>query len=349
MRRLQASISSKTRRPHQRTGRAIARAQRDAKSQRDLLESYLAKYREATSRDTINSTPADARVISRATVSNVPAYPKKLPTVLIATFATLVLSSGLVMTKEILSAPGGSCRCASIRAVGTARHWRRDMAALVNEPPRPPAARGVPQLDRQVAYDLRQPAAPATGSPCSAPCRGQYQPDRDQARPRARRRFARRAGRAGFRRHRDQGDLDRTVGRRARRACPRRGHIRRHHHQGQTVAAALDLGGTRTTDRVGILPAPGMVTNFEALAHSYDHVVVDAGKAAGPEIDRVAEIAPHAVLVAETRRMPQRLGARAAARGGIRRCRSWSAGRNARRDRGGGVTRVRLLAQLLGG
>ena len=41
--------------------------ERDAKSQRDLLESYLAKYREATARDTIASTPADARVISRAT------------------------------------------------------------------------------------------------------------------------------------------------------------------------------------------------------------------------------------------------------------------------------------------
>jgi len=40
--------------------------ERDAKSQRDLLESYLAKYREATSRDTIESAPADARVISRA-------------------------------------------------------------------------------------------------------------------------------------------------------------------------------------------------------------------------------------------------------------------------------------------
>jgi small-conductance mechanosensitive channel len=80
--------------------------ERDAKSQRDLLESYLAKYREATSRDTLNSTPADARIISRATVSNVPSYPKKMPTVLIATFATLVLSVGFVLTKEILAAPG---------------------------------------------------------------------------------------------------------------------------------------------------------------------------------------------------------------------------------------------------
>ena len=43
-----------------------------------------------------------------------------------------------------------------------------------------------------------------------------------------------------------------------------------------------------------------MVTNFNALARSYDHVVVDAGEAGGPEIERIAEIAPHAVLVADT-------------------------------------------------
>jgi polysaccharide biosynthesis transport protein len=79
--------------------------ERDAKSQRDLLESYLAKYREASARDTIASAPPDARVISRATVSNVPAYPKKLPTVLIVTLATLLVSSGVVVTREFLGYP----------------------------------------------------------------------------------------------------------------------------------------------------------------------------------------------------------------------------------------------------
>lgn len=76
--------------------------ERDAKSQRDLLESYLTKYREATSRDTIESAPADARVISRATVSNIPSFPKKLPVVLIATLTTLVLMVGFVATQELL-------------------------------------------------------------------------------------------------------------------------------------------------------------------------------------------------------------------------------------------------------
>jgi polysaccharide biosynthesis transport protein len=89
--------------------------ERDAKSQRALLESYLAKYREATARDSIASAPADARVISRATVSNVPAYPKKLPTVLIATLATLVLTSGLVLTRELLASPSAGTAAAQAR------------------------------------------------------------------------------------------------------------------------------------------------------------------------------------------------------------------------------------------
>src|SRR6202140_1176272 len=76
--------------------------EREAKAQRDLLESYLAKYREANTRETIDAAPSDGRIISRATVSNTPAYPKKLPIVLIATLATLMLSAGGIATGELL-------------------------------------------------------------------------------------------------------------------------------------------------------------------------------------------------------------------------------------------------------
>ncbi|MCG2640008.1 lipopolysaccharide biosynthesis protein [Bradyrhizobium sp. CCBAU 11434] len=76
--------------------------EREAKAQRDLLETYLAKYREANTRETIDTAPTEGRIISRAIVSNTPAYPKKLPIVLIATLATLLLSSGLVVTGELL-------------------------------------------------------------------------------------------------------------------------------------------------------------------------------------------------------------------------------------------------------
>ncbi|MBC7585346.1 MAG: lipopolysaccharide biosynthesis protein, partial [Tardiphaga sp.] len=76
--------------------------EREAKAQRDLLETYLAKYREATTRENIEAAPTDGRIISRAIVSNTPAYPKKLPIVLIATLATLMLSAGSIVTGELL-------------------------------------------------------------------------------------------------------------------------------------------------------------------------------------------------------------------------------------------------------
>ena len=76
--------------------------EREAKAQRDLLESYLAKYREATTRENIEAAPADGRIISRASVSNSPAYPKKLPIVLIASLATLMLATGTIVTGELL-------------------------------------------------------------------------------------------------------------------------------------------------------------------------------------------------------------------------------------------------------
>jgi uncharacterized protein involved in exopolysaccharide biosynthesis len=83
--------------------------EREAKAQRDLLESYLAKFREATTRESIEIGPSDGRVISRALVSNTPAFPKKLPIVLIATLATFMLSAGWIVTGELLSmtAPRG--------------------------------------------------------------------------------------------------------------------------------------------------------------------------------------------------------------------------------------------------
>jgi polysaccharide biosynthesis transport protein len=113
--------------------------EREAKAQRDLLESYLAKYREANTRENIDATPADSRIISRAIVSNTPAYPKKLPIVLIATLATLLLSSGIIVTGELMrmTAPRTIAAfvppAASIRApVPTASI---DPDPVVSEPP----------------------------------------------------------------------------------------------------------------------------------------------------------------------------------------------------------------------
>ena len=111
--------------------------EREAKAQRDLLESYLAKYREANTRENIEAAPADGRIISRASVSNTPAYPKKLPIVLIATLATLLLTSGAIATGELLrmTAPPAATAFASPVEV---------IPAFALEPARAPAI--VPEL-----------------------------------------------------------------------------------------------------------------------------------------------------------------------------------------------------------
>lgn len=95
--------------------------EREAKAQRDLLETYLAKYREANTRETIDTAPTDGRIISRAMVSNTPAYPKKLPIVLIATIAILLLSSGVVVTGELLRQTAPRAAAAIVPAQAPAR------------------------------------------------------------------------------------------------------------------------------------------------------------------------------------------------------------------------------------
>jgi uncharacterized protein involved in exopolysaccharide biosynthesis/Mrp family chromosome partitioning ATPase len=75
--------------------------EREAKAQRELLQSYFAKYRKANTRENIDPAPAHGRIISHAAVSNTPVYPKKLPIVLIATLATLMLSVGLIASCEL--------------------------------------------------------------------------------------------------------------------------------------------------------------------------------------------------------------------------------------------------------
>ena len=103
--------------------------EREAKAQRDLLESYLARYREANTRENIDASPAEGRIISRAIVSNTPAYPKKLPIVLIATLATLLLSAGVVITGELLrlTAPRVVAAFATTAAAPVAAPLRRKL------------------------------------------------------------------------------------------------------------------------------------------------------------------------------------------------------------------------------
>ncbi len=77
--------------------------QREAAAQRELLESFLTRYREASARTDANYLPADARIISRAVAPTQPSFPKKTMLTVAAAIAMLLLSSAIVLLSEFMS------------------------------------------------------------------------------------------------------------------------------------------------------------------------------------------------------------------------------------------------------
>jgi exopolysaccharide transport family protein len=89
--------------------------ERDATAQRQLLETYLARYREATSRTaSTDSSPADARVISAAIEPREPYFPKVGPIVIVVSLVTFLLSCVVVMLIELFTGR-------ALRPVGASR------------------------------------------------------------------------------------------------------------------------------------------------------------------------------------------------------------------------------------
>ncbi len=77
--------------------------ERNAQSFKDQLESSTTKYQEALARQSSAATPADARIIARATVPQEPAFPKKVPFTAFGTVAAFVFALGAVVAGELLS------------------------------------------------------------------------------------------------------------------------------------------------------------------------------------------------------------------------------------------------------
>jgi len=142
--------------------------EREAKSQRDLLESYLAKYREAAARDSIGAAAPDARLISTAVVSNTAAWPRKVPIILVSALAMFALSSGFVLSSELLGALPARSGYVPVRAPRTfapapAVAANRDEAVVSHEPA-PDAAAPPPRLLLQTPTEV-----PAVPSPVQDP------------------------------------------------------------------------------------------------------------------------------------------------------------------------------------
>jgi polysaccharide biosynthesis transport protein len=277
----------------------LAALERNAKSKRDLLESYLAKYSEATARDTINSSPADARVISRGTASNVPAYPKKLPSVLIATVATMMLCCGFVLTKELLRVPGAVAVAAAPNSARDALPSPASAPATASaiEPQRFVGARN--GIIADVAQSLHRTGAGRIAVLGALP--GMKTGETAVKLARALAKDARvilvgiesknSAIEAISNDPAAKGMAELAAG-----AASFSDSIAKDRLSSVHVISA----GRSPIERIALLSSPRLAPSFEALARSYDYVVVDAGAAEGVDLEAIGEIAPQAVLLANT-------------------------------------------------
>ena len=292
--------------------------EREAKTQRDLLESYLVKYREASARDNINAAPPEARVISRATPADKPTFPKKLPTILVAAFAAFALSAGFTVTGVLLG-PAPASYSYGYAPVG--------YGAPAFEPPRMSTpAMAAPPMPRVAS----PPLMPAAGFAAGAAAMPLAVSTVEQIAHRLRQ-----AGEAGRRvtvvgTMRNVGTtyaaitLARTLAKESNvvlidlafgapnlsvistdpdapgiaelvRGTASFGDIIT---RDQNSRVHLVATGNVGNDGPALAASPMLATVIEALVHSYDHVVIDAGSAADVAVERFAPLASRAVLVA---------------------------------------------------
>jgi len=292
--------------------------EREAKSQRDLLESYLAKYREATARDSIGAASPDARIISTAVVSTTPAWPKKVPTVLVAALAMFALSAGFVLTSELLGAPPASAAEPSpVSRLAPAASTKLEdagpaVATAASEPAQP--------VPRPAASALEAARAAAGVSLEAVEALGDDLAGAGEA--------ARRITVIGSLRNVGTTmaaiTLARSLGNQARvvlidlalgspnlsviagdPTAPGIAELVRGSASfGQIITrdrfsrVHLIMAGQEAIDPAAIMNSQRLSITLEALARSYDHVLIDAGTLDNAALDRLANLAPRAVLVA---------------------------------------------------
>lgn len=77
--------------------------EREATAQRELLDTYLLRYREALGRQNGDYLPANARVISSALVPIEPSFPKVIPMTAAAVAAAFLLAIAVFLVRELSS------------------------------------------------------------------------------------------------------------------------------------------------------------------------------------------------------------------------------------------------------
>jgi polysaccharide biosynthesis transport protein len=274
--------------------------ERDAKSQRDLLESYLAKYREATARDSIDAASPDARVISTATASNTPSWPKTLPTVLVAALGVLALSIGFALTSELLAAMPTQAAAFAPVASSPAPTGGGARPDRVRSAPERPTAIGVP-LETIEALGLEIAGAGEGGRRITVVGAARNVGTTVTAITLARS-LARRGRVVLVDLALQNPDLSVItadpsapgIAELIRGSASYGDIITRDRHSRVHVVMA----GRALADAQAVIASQRLAITLEALARSYDHLVIDAGALPDIAAERFAEFAPRAVLIA---------------------------------------------------
>ena len=301
--------------------------ERDAKSQRDLLESYLAKYREATARDSIGAVSPDARIISTAAVSNTPAWPRKLPIILVTALAAFALSSGFVLASELLGAmparpavnPGRMARV--VRPVNPVDHVETPLPDVAlplqaqepSSPPQPQAEvetntpAGLPIVNEPVEVDAIDAIARELNAAGESARRiavvGASRNVGATMAPISLARSLAKHGRVVL--------IDLALGApnlsviASDPTAPGIAELVRGSASfGQIITrdrhsrVHLIMAGQTDVDAQSIMASQRLAITLEALGRSYDHVVVDAGIVAEAQLDRLATFSQRVLLVA---------------------------------------------------
>lgn len=153
--------------------------EREAKANRDLLQSYLARYRDASARHDMGAVPAQAAIVSRAHASVLPSFPKRGPLTALVMAATVLLALAYTLARELI---GGAPAPRQQRYAQEprARHPRRRehaKPAYIPEPMPGPAARPapkaakpspVPPVAKNPAPEKPTPVTPASEKPAAA-------------------------------------------------------------------------------------------------------------------------------------------------------------------------------------